>query len=116
MPHVKRRTSVCRLFTALVVWSLNRSALSVVREWVIRLTRTPAFGVAAIIPLVFAGTVGAAAPRFLTRTTDLPSAAITPVAAVTAAGSGPAVVAVERRPISLHVAAATVTAPPPTMV
>jgi membrane-bound lytic murein transglycosylase B len=107
---------VCRLFTAFVVWPLNRPAPAVVRQWVIRMTRTPAFAAAAITPLVFASAVGAAAPRFLTSTTDLPSAAITPVAAVTAAGSGPAVVAVERRPISLHVAAATVTAPPPTVV
>jgi membrane-bound lytic murein transglycosylase B len=119
MPHVKERASVCRLSTALIVWPLNRSALAVMRQWVIRVTRTPAFGVAAIMPLVFAGAVGAAAPRFPTPTTALPSAAITPVAVVTAAGSGPAgpaVVAVERPPISLHIAAATVTAPPPTTV
>jgi membrane-bound lytic murein transglycosylase B len=46
----------------------------------------------------------------------LPSAAITVVAAVTAVGSGPAVVAVERPPISLHTVAATVAAPPRTMM
>jgi membrane-bound lytic murein transglycosylase B len=116
MPDLGERASVCRLLTALVVWPLNRPVLAVVRQWVIRVTRTPAFGVAAITPLVFAGAVGAAAPRFPTPTTALPSVAITPVAVVTAAGSGPAVVAVARRPISLHIAAATVTAPPPTMV
>lgn len=119
MPHVKERALVCRLVSALVVWPLNRPALAGVRQWVIRVTRTPAFGVAAITPLVFAGAVGTAAPRFPTPTTALPSGVITPVAAVTAAGrgpSGPAVVAVERPPTSLHIAAATVTAPPPKMV
>jgi membrane-bound lytic murein transglycosylase B len=116
MPRVTEGASACGSFTALVVPPLNRPALAVLQQWVIRVTRTPVFGVAAIIPLVFAGAVGAAAPRFLTPTTDLPSAAITAVAAVTAVGSGPAVVAVERPPISLHTVAATVAALPRTPV
>ena len=75
--------------------------------------------VAAIASLVFAGAVGAAAPRFTPPTPALPSAAITPVTAIAAAASepsGPAVVAVGRPPASLHIAAATVSAPPPAMV
>jgi membrane-bound lytic murein transglycosylase B len=81
--------------------------------------RTPGSAVAAIAPLVFAGAVGAAAPRFTPPTPALPSAAITPVTAIAAAASGPsgpAVVAVGRPPASLHIAAATVSAPPPAMV
>jgi membrane-bound lytic murein transglycosylase B len=116
MPHAKERASVCKPFTALVVWPLNRPAPAVLRQWVIRMTRTPAFAAAAITPVVFASAVGAAAPQFPTSATDLPSAAIAPVAAVTAADSGPAVVAVARRPIRLHVAGATATALPPTML
>jgi membrane-bound lytic murein transglycosylase B len=46
----------------------------------------------------------------------LPSVTITAVAAVTAVGGGPTVVAVDRPPISLHIAAATVAAPPRTEV
>jgi membrane-bound lytic murein transglycosylase B len=100
--------------------------LAAVRQWLIRVTRTPAFGVAVITPLVFAGDVGAAAPRFPAPTPALGAAALTPAAAATAAGSGPsgaAVLAVARPPASLHIAAAnipapspTVSAPPPTVV
>jgi membrane-bound lytic murein transglycosylase B len=65
--------------------------------------------------LVFAATTGAAAPRFAAPTTALQAAPITPVAAITAAGSdssAPAVVAVERPPTSLRIAAATMPTPP----
>lgn len=87
-----------------------------VRQWVIGAARTPAFGVAVIAALVLAGAVGAAAPRFPAPTAGLRGAAVVSVAAVRAAASGPsgpAVVALARRPIGLHIAAATVSAPPP---
>ncbi|MBO0863774.1 MAG: lytic murein transglycosylase, partial [Mycobacterium sp.] len=70
-------------------------------------------------PLVFAGAVGAAAPRFTAPTPALLGAPIAPSAAITAAASdpsGPAVVAVTRRPTGLHIAVATVSAPPPATV
>lgn len=118
IPHAQQPASPSRSSAALVAWSLNHLGLAALRQWIIRVTRTPAFGVAAITPLIFAGAVGAAAPRFLTPTTDLPSAAISPVAAVTATENrptGPAVVAAKHPPSSMHIAMATVSAPPPTV-
>jgi membrane-bound lytic murein transglycosylase B len=64
---------------------------------------------------VFAGAVGAGAPPFSTRL----DTAITPLAAVAPASSdpsGPRVIAVMRPPTNFHVAAATVSAPPPPFV
>ncbi|MGO9098330.1 MAG: lytic transglycosylase domain-containing protein [Mycobacterium sp.] len=72
-----------------------------------------------VIPVVFAGGVGAAAPQIYAPTPALRGTVISPVAAVTVAGSGlsgPAVVAVERPPTSLHIVAATVPAPPPSVM
>ncbi|HYB35477.1 MAG TPA: lytic transglycosylase domain-containing protein [Mycobacterium sp.] len=74
---------------------------------------------AMITPLVFAGAVGAAAPRFPATTPAVRGAAITPVAAVAPSPgdpSGPVVVKVERPPNSFHIAAATISAPPPPVV
>lgn len=74
-----------------------------------------AASVVAVTSLVFAGAVGATAPRSLSSTPAVNGAAINPVAAVAAAGtslSGPAVVAVGRSRISLHVAMAANPAPP----
>ncbi len=83
-------------------------------------TRTPAFGVAVIAPLVFAGAVGAAAPRFPGQAPQVHDTAITPVAAVSTASadrSGPRVIAIQRPPTSFHIAAAApVSAPPPAVV
>ena len=83
---------------------------------VIRAMWTRALSVAMITPLVFAGAVGGAAPRAPTPTTALRAAVVTPVAAVTVRQSGPGVVAVARPPTRLHIVAATVSAPPPTVV
>jgi membrane-bound lytic murein transglycosylase B len=86
---------------------------------VIRLTRTPVFGMVMIIPLVFAGAVGAAAPRFPAATRAVRGAAITPVAAVASSPrdpSGPTVIAVNHPPSTFHIAAATISAPPPSVV
>lgn len=83
-----------------------------------RVSGTPAFGLAVIIPLVFAGAVGGA-PPFPAATHTVRDAGITPVAAVAPAPrdlSGPSVIAIARPPDAFHIAAATVTAPPPTVV
>jgi membrane-bound lytic murein transglycosylase B len=115
-PHAEQSAALYRASMSLVVWSLNHLSLTALRK-LPRATQTPAFGVAMLTPLVFAGAVGAAAPRFPALTPALGGAAITPVAAVTASESGrsePAVVAVKRPPISMHIAPATVPAPPPT--
>ena len=90
------------------------------RPRVIHVTRTPAFGVALIAPLIFAGAVGAAGPRFPGPAPAVRDAAITPVAAVAPSSSdlsGPVVIAVHRVPTSFHIAeAAIVSAPPPPIV
>ncbi len=83
-----------------------------------RVTRTPVFGLAVITPLVFAGAVGAT-PRSPAATPPLRDAAVTPLAVIAPApghSAGPAVVAVERPPSSVHVAAASLSAPPPAAV
>lgn len=92
-----------------------------VRRRVAHAIRTPIFGLAVITPLVFAGAVGAT-PRSLGVTAPLRDAAVTPLAAtVTTApapdrSSGPSVVAVARPPSNIHVAAGSISAPPPAAV
>ena len=83
-----------------------------------RTTRSPAFGIAVITPLVFAGAVGGAPSLFPAKPSAI-RAAITPVAAVSPTGpdmSGPGVIAAQHPPTSFHVAAATISAPPPPMI
>ena len=73
---------------------------------------------AVITPLVFAGAVGAA-PSLFPETPAAVRAAITPVAAVSPSGpgmSGPNVIAALHAPTAFHVAAATISAPPPPMI
>ncbi|UXA20905.1 lytic transglycosylase domain-containing protein [Mycobacterium sp. SMC-4] len=76
----------------------------------------PAFGVAAVLtPLVLAGAVGASAPTTLAAG----DSAVLPLAAVAPPPrdlSGPTVVAVNKPPAQMRVAAATVSAPPPAAV
>jgi membrane-bound lytic murein transglycosylase B len=105
--------------------ALAKTRLRIVHG-IIRAVQTPKFGVAVISCLVFTGVVGAAAPPLPTPGSTLPTprstrrdAGITPVAAVTPAStgsSGPLVVAVRHPPTGFHIAAATVSAPPPTVV
>src|ERR1700689_2355621 len=102
MPHAKEPALVSSLFTALLVWPLNRLDLPAVCQQVIRAMWTPALSVGMIAPLVFAGAVGAAAPappQAPAPTRVWRGAAVTPVAAVMAqqsGPSGPAMVAVAR--------------------
>src|SRR6185312_9015987 len=76
----------------------------------------PAFGVAIITPLILAGAVGASAPSPVAPVRD---SAVTPLAAVERSPdsrSGASVVAVAKTPTAFHIAAATVSAPPPSAV
>ena len=97
-----------------------RPAAAAVRKRALGVTRTPAFGVVVIIPLVLAGAVGGA-PPLLHGKSPIPSvhAVVTPVAAVSPSVpdlSGPVVIAIERAPTAFHVAAGSVSAPPPPMI
>jgi membrane-bound lytic murein transglycosylase B len=98
-----------------------RPAAAAVRQRTLRVTRTPAFGVAAITPLVLAGAVGGAAPPFHGHLPPVHhpsavSAAVAPVAAVSPVlpdVSGPVVISIERSPTAFHVAESAPSAPPP---
>jgi membrane-bound lytic murein transglycosylase B len=78
--------------------------------------RKPAFGVAIISPLILAGAVGASAPSTVAPIRD---SAVTPLAAVESSSgnrSGVSVVAVTKTPTPFHIAAGSVSAPPPSVV
>jgi membrane-bound lytic murein transglycosylase B len=114
MPHTEEPALVCRPPKALAVGRFNRHLRATLRQWIIRMTRSSALSVAAIAPLVLACAVSGVARRVPPPTPALPRVAITSVAVDGAAGEmpGPAVVAVARPPASLHIAAATKSAPP----
>jgi membrane-bound lytic murein transglycosylase B len=119
MPLAKQPAPVCRSYTALVVWPLHRLGLAAACQRAIRAARTPALSVAVATPVVLAGAAGAAAPQIHAPTPALRGTAISPVAAVRAAGSGPpgpAVATVVHPPTSFHIAAAAVSAPPPSVL
>jgi membrane-bound lytic murein transglycosylase B len=78
--------------------------------------RKPAFGVAIISPLILAGAVGASAPSAVAPIRD---SAVTPLAAVESSSgnrSGVSVVAVTKTPTAFHIAAGSISAPPPSAV
>lgn len=88
------------------------------RQRALRVTRSPAFGVAILTPLIFAGAVSGAAPSLPQRLPPV-HASITPVAAVSPTVpdlSGPTVVAIDRSPTAFHVAEPALSAPPPAMI
>jgi len=92
---------------------------TIVQQTLTRIARTPAFGVAIIGCLIFAGVVGAGAPAFPGPNSTIRAAAITPVAPVapaTTAPTGPLVISVAHPMIGFHIAAGTASAPPPTVV
>ena len=94
----------------------GRAALEAARRRAGRAVRKPAFGVAIITPLILAGAVGASAPSTVAPLRD---SAVTPLAAVEPSSvdrSGPSVVAVTKAPSAFHIAAATISAPPPSVV
>ena len=118
MPHADQPAPVCRLYTALVVRPLHRLGLAAPCQRAICAARTQALGVAVATPVVLAGAAGAAAPQIHALTPALRGTAISPVAAVTAARSGPpgpAVVTVVHPRTSFHIAAAAVSAPLPSV-
>jgi membrane-bound lytic murein transglycosylase B len=113
------RQSVVRAAQASRVPAATVAAVAAVQRSLTRTARTPAFGVAMIACLIFAGVVGAAAPPFPVPMSTLRDAAITPVAAVAPASTdptGPMVIAVQHPKVGFHIGAATVSAPPPTVV
>jgi len=92
------------------------AALEAARRRAGRAVRKPAFGVVIITPLILAGAVGASAPSTVAPFRD---SAVTPLAAVESSSvdrSGPSVVAVTKAPSAFHIAAATISAPPPSVV
>ena len=94
----------------------GRAALEAARRRAGRAVRKPAFGVVIITPLILAGAVGASAPSTIAPLRD---SAVTPLAAVESSSvdrSGPSVVAVTKAPSAFHIAAATISAPPPSVV
>jgi membrane-bound lytic murein transglycosylase B len=102
-----------------------RPAAAAVRQRALGATKAPAFAVAVITPLIFAGAVGGAGPTFHGRVPPVRSqvapvrAAIYPVAAVSPTvpdTSGPVVIAVDRTPTAFHIAEAAPSAPPPPMI
>ena len=89
------------------------------RSRMARMTRTPAFGIAVLTPLMLAAAVGASSPSgpplAPVRADDVtPLAAVAPSTPVDM--SGPSVVAMAKTPAEMHVAVATMSAPPPAVV
>src|SRR5438874_10750994 len=94
----------------------GRAALEAARRRAGRAVRKPAFGVVVISPLILAGAVGASSQSPVAPIRD---SAVTPLAAVEpspGSQSGASVVAVTKTPTPFHIAAATVSAPPPSVV
>lgn len=76
----------------------------------------PALGAVVITPLILVGAASASAPALVAPVRD---SAVTPMAAVEPSPgtrSGASVVAVTKAPTAFHIAAATVSAPPPSVV
>ena len=93
----------------------GRAALEAARRRAGRAVSRPAFGVAIITPIILAGAVGASS----SPVSPFRDSAVTPLAAVElspGSRSGASVVAVTKTPTAFHVAAATVSAPPPSAV
>ena len=94
----------------------GRAALEAARRRAGRAVRKPAFGVVILTPLILAGAVGASAQPPLAPLRD---SAVTPLASVASSSggrSGASVVAVTKTPTPFHIAAATLSAPPPSVV
>jgi membrane-bound lytic murein transglycosylase B len=92
------------------------AALEAARRRAGRATRTPAFGIAIITPIILAGAVGASAPS---PGSPVRNSQVTPLAAVESSSggrSGASVVAVTKTPTAFHIAAGNVSAPPPAVI
>lgn len=73
-------------------------------------------GVAIITPVILAGSVGASAPSPRTPTSDAAVRTLAAVEPSPGTRSGASVVAVAKEPMAFHIAASTVSAPPPAAV
>jgi membrane-bound lytic murein transglycosylase B len=102
-----------------------RPAAAAVRQRALRVSRSPAFSIAVIAPLVLASGVGGAGPAFQGQLAPVRGAApavrtaITQVAAVSPVVpnlDGPVVIAAQRTPAAFHVAEGASSAPPPPMI
>lgn len=94
----------------------GRAAFAAARRRLGRAVNRPAFGLAVITPLIFAGAVGGSGPLQHPQESD---AAVTPLAAVVPEPmdrSGPSVVALQKSPHPFHFVESTVSAPPPAAV
>jgi membrane-bound lytic murein transglycosylase B len=94
----------------------GRAVLEAARCRAGRLARKPALGAAVIAPLILAGVASASAPS---QGAPIRDSAVTPLAAVEPSPggrTGASVVAVTKTPTAFHIAATTVSAPPPSVV
>lgn len=87
-----------------------RSLVAAVRQRIGTVTRTPAFGIAVIAPLVFVGGVAAGPPSVSGRSAVMRA----PAAPVDA--SGPAVITAGRAPTGLRIATGPASAPRPSLL
>jgi membrane-bound lytic murein transglycosylase B len=91
-----------------------------VRHRLTRISGTPAFGLTIIAALMVVGAVGAAPGPATLGHPGVQQAGVLPMAAVAASlsddAAGPAIITVSRPPTSFHIAAANISAPPPTVV
>ncbi|MDT5098919.1 MAG: hypothetical protein QOC76_2656 [Mycobacterium sp.] len=92
------------------------AAIEAVRRGATRVMRTPAFGIAAITPIVFAGAVAGSPPTMA----PVRDSAVTPLAAVAPSPMNPdgaSVVAATKTPTAFHIASTTnISGPPPAVV
>src|ERR1700722_10296672 len=112
-PNVVRKSR-----TDSAVWRLNQRRCATTRQQTIRIAGTQMLSVATLTPLVLACAVSGAARPFQAPTTASPITPVARVAVVAAAAihrSGRVVVAAARPPTSVHIAAATKSAPAPPM-
>jgi membrane-bound lytic murein transglycosylase B len=92
------------------------TALAAARSRIARVMRSPALGIVAITPIVFAGAVSASP----TTATPIRDAAVTPLAAVAPSNidpSGPSVIAATKTPTAFHIASTSnISGPLPAVV
>jgi membrane-bound lytic murein transglycosylase B len=92
------------------------TGLEAARRKAERVARKPAFGAVVIAPLILVGAASASAPS---PVAPIRHRAVTPLAAVEPSPGDPtgtSVVAATKTPIAFHIAAATISAPPPPVV
>ena len=92
------------------------AAIEAVRRGATRVMRAPAFGIAAITPIIFAGAVAGSPPTMA----PVRDSAVTPLAAVAPSPINPdgaSVVAATKTPTAFHIASTTtISGPPPAVV